>query len=397
VILDVAFPEAIPLVFRDEVERQIFYLSDRIDRFDLVVEGGRINGIRVQVDTPGVDLGPVAARIRRVQDRFSERRPFVRPERVWTHTVDRTIADDTFERMRVRGIVHQPAAGLVAVDESFMRLADYLDATMVSVVKERFGAAEYRYPTLIPTEVMRRGGYLRSFPHMLMFVTRLHGDADVYADASEASVEAQLEGLLRHYTGTALCLPPTMCYHTYAQLADAAVPAGGRVFTAKGKSFRFESKYERNLERLWDFTIREIVFVGTGPAVGEQRAQLMHEICRLAERWDLSGFCETANDPFFTEDDGKNNSFAQRLLSLKYELRLDVGRGRTIAVASFNRHNDFLGDAYRIRIDGGGTAHTACAGIGLERLAFVFFCQHGLDPAHWPAEVRAATSAAGRA
>jgi hypothetical protein len=132
------------------------------------------------------------------------------------------------------------------------------------------------------------------------------------------------------------------------------------------------------------------VFLGAPAVVADQRTRLMHEICALAARWDLTGFCETASDPFFAEDDGKNNSFAQRLMALKYELRLDVGGGKTIAAASFNRHNDFIGSAYAIGYANQGTAHTACAGIGLERLAFAFLCQHGPDESRWPPAVRLA-------
>src|SRR5205823_4891472 len=141
---------------------------------------------------------------------------------------------------------------------------------------------------------LKRGGYMRSFPHLLMFVARLHCNFDVYAAASRMSSDAKTDDLLRQCEDTELCLPPTMCYHTYAQLASTSVPAEGMVVTAKGKSFRFESKYEHHAERLWDFTIREVVFIGAPAVVGGQRTRLMHEICALAARWDLTGFCETA-------------------------------------------------------------------------------------------------------
>lgn len=387
---EVAFSHAIPLAFKEDFERQLFYVSDDIEDFSLVVSPGGIDGVRVQLGRPGADVSAVDARILSAAERCRSWRPRLKPEHVWSNEQERVLAGDTFAQLCSRGIAFQPAEGLVAVDASFALLADYMDATITALVKRVFGAAEYRYPTLIPSAVMKRGGYLHSFPHLLMFVMRLHCDFDVYRAVSQAAEGEQLTGLLRQYGDTELCLPPTMCYHTYAQFAGSALPKEGRVFTAKGKSFRFESKYERNLERLYDFTIREVVFVGTGPSVARQRQDLLHEVCRLVERWGLSGFCETASDPFFTEDDGKNSSMAQRLMALKYELRLDVGNGRTIAVASFNRHNDFLGKAYDIRLSDGSTADTACAGVGLERLAFAFLCQHGLDEANWPGHVQAA-------
>jgi seryl-tRNA synthetase len=381
------FAPAIPLSFKDDIEKQVYYVSEDIDEFDLIVGASGIDGIRVTPRRRDVDLARLSGSLRDLADRCRTWPPRVAPERVWTRqAIDAQFA--TFEQMRARGLVFQPSAGLLAVDERVARLMQYLDAAITSRVKHVFGAREYLYPTLMPSAVLRRGGYLRSFPHLLMFVARLHCDFDVYAAASQMPDDLNTRSLLRHCEDTELCLPPTMCYHTYAQLASSRVPAEGLVVTAKGKSFRFESRYEQNAERLWDFTIREVVFIGAPALVSIQRKRMMEEVCALAARWDLTGICETASDPFFAEDDGKNNSFAQRLMALKYELRLDVAAGRTIAVASFNRHNDFIGNAYEIGYGNQPLAHTACAGVGLERLAFAFLCQHGVDEARWPAEVR---------
>jgi hypothetical protein len=385
---DVMFAPAIPMSLKEDVERQVFYVSEDIDEFDLIVGSEGIDGIRVTPRRPDVDLARLTGSLREFAERCRSWRPRLAPERVWARQASHEQATDTFEHMRERGLAFQPSGGLLAVDESVARLIHYMDAVIAALVKRVFHAREYLYPTLIPGAVLRRGGYMRSFPHLLMFVARLHSNFDVYAAASRISSKAETDDLLRQCEDTDLCLPPTMCYHTYAQLANSTVPAQGMVVTAKGKSFRFESKYERHAERLWDFTIREVVFIGAPAVVSEQRKRLLHEICSLAARWDLTGVCETASDPFFTEDDGKNNSFAQRLMALKYELRLDVGGGRTIAAASFNRHNDFIGKAYAIGYANEGLAHTACAGVGLERLAFAFLCQHGLDESRWPPDVK---------
>jgi seryl-tRNA synthetase len=58
-------------------------------------------------------------------------------------------------------------------------------------------------------------------------------------------------------------------------------------------------------------------------------------------------------------------------------------------VGSFNFHERFFGESFGITSAGGeGPVHTACAGFGLERFAYAFLCQHGLDPSGWPREVR---------
>jgi seryl-tRNA synthetase len=269
----------------------------------------------------------------------------------------------------------------VALGETMADLTDALDATIRTIATGEFAGARFRYPTLIPASVMRRCGYLTSFPQHLMFVTRLHSDLDVYRDfvSDVGAGENLVTDVLDRCAGVDYCLPPTMCYHTFHQFADGVLPPGLQVVTARGKSFRHEEKYHRGLERLWDFTIREIVFIGGREEVLARRREFLERILRLAEDLQLVGRCEVASDPFFGHADVAGKSSSQRLLELKYELRLDVGEGRDIAVGSFNRHESRFGEAFGIRLPDGATAFTACAGFGLERFAYAFVCQHGLN------------------
>jgi seryl-tRNA synthetase len=390
---DVLFSSAIPLAFKDDLERHLFYVAEEIDDFRLIVGADGIDGVQVRLGTSSADRDAVAEKIRATRARYDNRRPRPKPDRVWARDAARDFPTDTFDQMRRLGMAYRVGSGLVAVDARVMALMDGLDREITACVTRLWDAREFRYPTLVPLATMLRGGYLHSFPQLMMFVARLHRDVDTYDAAMRAPSSSSY---LQHCCESDLCLPPTMCYHTYQQFADTALDeemmAGrdGFVVTARGKSFRFESKYEKHLERLWDFTIREIVFLGTPGFAREQRRRLMQEVFALIERWQLAGYCETANDPFFVEDEVKNNSFVQRLMTLKYELRLAIGGGDTLAAASFNLHNDFFGNAFGIRLSNGEPARTACAGVGLERLAFAVLCQHGLDPAGWPAEIRRA-------
>jgi hypothetical protein len=179
-----------------------------------------------------------------------------------------------------------------------------------------------------------------------------------------------------------------MCFHTYHQLAGRPLAAPSLVVTSRGKSFRFESRYRRSLERLWDFTIREIVFLGPRDFVLAGRRRLMELTFGLIESLQLGGRCEVANDPFFVDDGTAGRVWSQRLFELKYELRLPIGAGADLAAGSFNFHECFFGDSFAIASPGGdGPVYTGCAGFGLERFAFAFLCQHGLDPAGWPRHV----------
>jgi seryl-tRNA synthetase len=224
-----------------------------------------------------------------------------------------------------------------------------------------------------------------------MFVTRLHSDTDVYRAIVAQSESGEPMGgrLLASCEDVDYCLPPTMCFHTFHQFAGRTFgDAENRVVTAKGKSFRFESRYARSLERLWDFTIREIVFMGERNFVLDARERLMSDVFEFFDDMGLTGRCEVGNDPFFGTEDTAGRVMSQRLLRMKYELRADLDAGQSTAVASFNYHDLFFSESMGLRRGGGDPISTACAGFGLERLTYAFLCQHGLDTSAWPDPVR---------
>ena len=97
---------------------------------------------------------------------------------------------------------------------------------------------------------------------------------------------------------------------------------------------------------------------------------------------------DLANDPFFGRG-GRMLALDQREQSLKFELVIPIcSEEKPTAVMSFNYHQDHFGTAFGLRSDAGETAHTACVGFGMERIALALFKTHGLDPQTWPASVR---------
>jgi seryl-tRNA synthetase len=370
----------------DELARRLYYVSDRIVDFTLEPAGAPVARVVLHTDTP-VTTESLAQGVRAViADEVSAQR-LREPKLVWERPSARLLAADPFEELLASGAAFEAGEGQVALGEPVLSLLDRLDRAVREIAVRSFGASEYRYPTLIPTSAMRRTGYLGSFPQYLMVVTRLHGELDSYRDfaAETASAPHETPIPLTRCRDADYCLPPTMCFHTYHQLRDAALREPQFVVTSRGKSFRYESRYRRTLERLWDFTIRETVFLGPRDFVDDGRQRFMQETIALVERLGLGGRCEVANDPFFAGAETAARILSQRLLELKYELRLDVGEGRTIAVGSFNFHERFFGQAFGITVDG-EPVDTACVGIGLERLVYAFLCRHGLDPAEWPDE-----------
>jgi hypothetical protein len=139
---------------------------------------------------------------------------------------------------------------------------------------------------------------------------------------------------------------------------------------------------------VWDFTLREIIFIGHKQWVDEQRERGAVETQKLVERLGLTASLETANDPFFINN-FVARKFFQRMTRTKYELQMALPHeGRSIAAASFNLHNDFLGQSFAIGLDG-GSAFTSCIGYGIERWVYGMYAQLGPSLSRWPAATRA--------
>lgn len=371
-----------------ELARRLFFVSEQIAGFELIDQDQQLVAIDITSAQP-IDAAELTEKINAVvATDIIDQRP-VEQKVIWQSAHTRPIQEDLYAQLVERGIVAEMGEGQIGVGEPFIKLMNYFDARLRRIAVEILGGQEFQYPTLIPTAVLDRCGYFNSFPQFLMFVTRLHSDIDVYRAFLERYRQTgDVRAFALESCGNLdYCLPPTMCFHTYHHFRDRRLGDQNLVVTARGKSFRFESRYAQTLERLWDFTIREIVFIGAREFVLASRETFMQHCFALMDELGLTGYCEVANDPFFASQDTATRIWAQKVLELKYELRLNVAAERTIAVGSFNFHEEFFGQNFNIRSDAESWVRTGCVGFGLERLVYAFLCQYGLDERDWPATI----------
>ncbi|MGI5422206.1 hypothetical protein [Actinomadura luteofluorescens] len=384
----IRLPRPVPAGLAAELARRIFFVSESIMGFRL------LRGPDDAVDAVALRTGaaePAAELARKLRHMVGAdvlgqlTRP---PKVIWRSARTADTRPGVFEALAERGAAFEAGEGQVAVGEPILTIMDRFDGMLREIAVAELGATEFRYPTLVPTGALQRSGYFSAFPQHVMLATRLRGDLDVYREFTERDEgDGDVgEAMLAHCRNADYCLPPTMCYHTFHQYAGKRLPSPSTVVTARGKSFRYEGRYHASLERLWDFTIREIVFMGERDRVLDGRQRFLRRAVELVERFGLSGRCEVATDPFFCAADGAERVSAQRLLELKYELRLDIAPDATVAVGSFNFHEQHFGTAFDITGRDRGPIWTGCVGFGLERLAYAFVCQHGLDESGWPEE-----------
>jgi seryl-tRNA synthetase len=214
------------------------------------------------------------------------------------------------------------------------------------------GAEERVFPTLVSEETLERSGHLASFP------------------GCASRVEAA--GRSGRYF-----LSPAVCYHTYELLAGSELDSSA-VVTSAGRCFRDDPADGRHL---WEFTMREVVFLGGSEFVHAQRQEWLE----LATRWTsvlgLEARAELASDPFFAGREGRGKKVFQHIKELKYELRAPDLAGRPVAIASFNLHEQFFGKRFGIALRNGEPAFSGCAAFGLERWTMALLARYPVGEA----------------
>lgn len=298
------------------------------------------------------------------------------------------IVSDAFAELSRRRWVRQLGRGQVSFAGGAFALKRFIDDAVRDLARARFGAAEEDHPALLDPDVLVRCGYFSSFPHSVSLVSHLTEDFDAIEAFRVANTGSDT---LKVPDPSALScsdavLRPAVCLPVYRELEGVSLPAGGVTITTSGRAFRYESSNMEGIQRLWDFSMREIVFVGAAHDVEGQRTHLVDAVTSLMEEWDLAFRLVSGSDPFFATVRGAK-ALWQRTRAVKYEMIVDVGAS-AIAAGSINFAGTLFGDAFHIRTDAGEIATTACIGFGLERLVLALFSQHGFEPGRWPRAMR---------
>lgn len=285
--------------------------------------------------------------------------------------------------------VHFLGRGQVSLSGQALGLFHYFDRRF-----REFGECwmpqEVLTPTLIPAEVLGRCDYFRSFPQNVTFACHLEGEAAVIDRFRSRHATANaLDGeSIRDMATPEACLSPAVCYHIYHMYQGQTLAEPLRVHGICGRCFRYESANISDLRRLWDFTLREIVFLGSRKAVLAERDAAIERFPRFLEEHRLEGEIRTASDPFFVAPDSVAKTYFQLSAETKYEVSLPLAGGERLAAASFNYHTDFFGRAFNVAVQHEGPMHSVCIGFGLERWVYAFVAQHGMLVEGWPDCVR---------
>jgi hypothetical protein len=291
--------------------------------------------------------------------------------------------------------VHLLGKGQAALEGLPLRLFLYFDRVFEALGRV-WEAQPLLTPTLIPATVLAKCDYFRSFPQNVTFACHLVEDTAQIEDfrAKHQDRNDLDQHALQGMEVPEACLSPAVCYHVYHLKHDQVIPACGSAYGVCGKCFRYESSNMSDLRRLWDFTMREIVFMGSRDDVLHRRDRGIEAMSRFLDEHQLAGEIRTASDPFFAAPDALGKTYFQLSSETKYEISLLLPEDGRLAVGSLNYHTDFFGRAFNVSVAEHGLMHSVCVAFGLERWVYAFLVQHGSDPSRWPDVVRTAVDCA---
>jgi len=298
---------------------------------------------------------------------------------------------DIFDKLVENGEVNEIGDGIFVFQGQFLKLMRFFDGIFTKFADELNGIEQY-YPTRWPIELFKKINYFEEFPQNILLVSgakkerkALESLIDKYGKSNNFK-EIELGDFLEPATtalGTSTCDP---CYyiHKNGKLGK------NETYYALSKCFRNEKSATNQLDRLTEFSMREVIAAGEEEFVKSQREIFLKFIESFASFTGLACSLEKASDPFFTNEIPEKGALQNHIES-KFELLVPLGNGRSdLAVGSVNWHSDFFGRSFEIRDNSNYYMSSCCLAFGLERLVFAFLTQYGLVKTEWPEEVQKA-------
>lgn len=376
----------IPDYLCGEIQSKLAYADERI--LSANVKSNQIS-LLIRAE-PGTHTADIEEKVQRVVTSMAQ--GAIKPKvQVLEDHLERAVpySQDPMIELLKRREVFAEASGVYTLGPMLTQLIAFFENQFLDLANH-FRASAYRFPVLTSAKFLERVKYFSAFPHSLTFATHLREDLEVIESFSQQATcdEHGLNAPRDAFARVKALLSPAVCYHIYFSLADQSLPHGGLVATGVGNCFRYEAINLNSLERLWNFTMREVIFIGEKDFVLSNRETARQIMEKKFAEIGLAYRVESANDPFFIGEFRKQAAF-QSAFQLKYEMRARLPfKDSTLAVGSYNYHQDFFGRHLNITLPKGEPAHTACVAFGLERMAFSFLAQFGFDKEKWPTIVK---------
>jgi seryl-tRNA synthetase len=373
-----------------DIEKESVFVSPFIDR---IFVNPDYRSARV-VTRPGADLGEIKEKATRFLDVMVKQvtgfeiKVFVETKRKDTGPYFRGVNEELVKR----GWMHDYGKGQVAYSGPVLKLVKLINDKAGALYASHLGATDGHYPAMIDADTLHKCGYFDSHPNAVTFLGNVVEDFDAIEEFRRANScsEGALLPQQEHIHIDGMCLNPAACFPCYPTLTGKKFDTG-QCYTWLGRVFRYESRNINGLDRLYEFNVRELVFVGSEEYVRSVRAKALPIVEELAAFMDIDCQVQTATDPFFATVSAAKK-FWQAAQEVKNEIKIPAlsndGSTKMLACGSINLHGNFFGKRFGFTDENGEPAQTGCVGLGIERWVLAAFTQHGFDESRWPKAVR---------
>ncbi|MCE7530644.1 hypothetical protein [Polynucleobacter sp. IMCC 29146] len=296
---------------------------------------------------------------------------------------------DVQKDLDLSGDVKWMKPGMALLQGDVLSVKKQLERTFESIALKDYSAVEIENPGLWSMDIFHKTGYLGDFPHEALFVLGTNNASKCLSMVSEHFEGENLTEAVENFPSIVNCVnliggcQPSVCTSCYFALGNQ-MQLQNQLYTTYNRVFRNEGG--NTLARLLSYSVRDIMAVGNINFVIKQRNNFITTCKEFMKSLGLKFKIEASNDPFFSKK-LKKITF-QNSGALKYEVLAYIPFSDSwLAVGSINYHLQTFGEAFEIKLKGGGIASSCCMGIGFERLVFALFSQFGPNLKLWPKEV----------
>ena len=384
-----ALPRPVDDEVAGDIEKESVFVSPAIDR--ILVNPDRATARLVL--RSGANLEEVTGKAQRFLDVMAKQlsgfeiKVFVETKRKDTGDYQNNVNEGLVER----GWMHDYGKGQVAYSGPVLNLARLVNERSGELYKKAFAAKDGHFPAMIDADTLHKCGYFDSHPNAVTFLGNVIEDFDAIEEfrLANSCSEGALIPPHEHVHIDGMCLNPAACFPCYPTLTGKTID--GEAYSWLGRVFRYESRNIRGLDRLYEFNVRELVFVGNEDYVRACRMKALPIVEELAAMMDIDCKVQTATDPFFATVSAAKK-FWQAAQEVKNEIKIPAlgadGEIKQLACGSINLHGNFFGKRFDIKGTDGEPVQTGCVGLGIERWVLAAFTQHGFDERRWPTAVR---------
>ena len=386
----IPLPMTVDAILASDIEKESVFVSPHLER--VVVEPDRAS-VRAILKN-NAPMEEVRDKVTRYLEAMAKQvsgykvKVFLENERKDTGEYEA----DANLKLAEAGWLHDYGKGQVAYSGPVLKLARLINEKAGELYAERLGAIDGHFPALIDADTLHKCGYFDSHPNAVTFIGNMLEDFDAIEEfrVANSCSEGALLPPQEHVHVGGMCMNPAACFPCYPTLKGREMDQG-ECYSWLGRVFRYESRNISGLELLYEFNVRELVYVGSEAFTQTSRKKSLKIIEELIQFFDLDAVVQTATDPFFATVSAARK-FWQQAQEVKNEILMPVaqkdGSQKLLACGSINLHGNFFGNRFEIVCRDGEPANTGCVGIGIERWVLACFSQHGLDPDRWPAGVR---------